>query len=128
MPATTAALRGRFQGSSLQNAFAQAGTQGIAAPNLDLLQIVIPGDQPGDGSVVVALNVDYTGAVHNPAVSPTNGTRLGVFNSTAPSGSTTALFFSTAFTNPSQQDIIQSIQEGGNISYYLSYAGVATGS
>jgi hypothetical protein len=127
MANTTTALLGRFQGSSLQNAFAQANS-GASPTNLDLLQIVIPGDQPGDGSVTVAVNVDHTGAVHNPASSPTNGTFLGVFESTAPNGSSPALFFSTAFDNPSLLDIIQSIQEGGNVSYYLSYAGVATGS
>lgn len=126
MAATSEAALVQAQGSSLQNAFAQINPSN--PQNLDLLQIVIPGDNPGASSPTVAVNVDYTGAVHNPAVSPTNGTRIGVFQSPLISGGTTAQYFAAAFTNPQQQDLIQVINVGGNISYYLNYLGVATGS
>ena len=127
MAATLTAVIGRFFGSSLLNAFAYAGTQGVTPPNLDLIQIVNPG--VGLTSTPICdVNVDYTGAVHNPAVNPTNGTRIGVFFSVAGTGSSTALFFSTAFANPSQLDIIQNINEGGNITYWLDYLGVNHGS
>lgn len=120
MAATNQAYIGRYNGSSLQNAFAQLN--GGTAQNLDLIQIV---DQ-GDG---VVLNVDYTGAVHNPAVSATAGTRIGVFYTRLASGSTTAQFFADVFEpNTPNNDIIQVINTGGNISYYLTYAGVAHGS
>jgi hypothetical protein len=130
MAATLYAMLARVFASSLQNAFAQPGGQGqgIGPQNLDLLQIVVPGEIAYDGSVTVAVNVDYTGAVHNPASSPTNGTRLGVFASNLASTATTAQHFAAAFSNPSQYDILQVINAGGNVSYYLSYAGVATGS
>lgn len=124
--ATTTALLGTFQGSSISNAFKDAGSQAASTPNLDLFQIVIPGDNPTDNPTVV-VNIDYTGSVHNPASAPTVGTRLGVFQSTAPSGSTTALFFSTAFTNPALLDIIQCINLGGKISYNCNYLGVTAG-
>ena len=124
--ATTTALLGTFRGSSISNAFQDAGTQAASAPKLDLFQIVIPGDNASD-IPTVAVNVDYTGSVHNPASSPTVGTRLGVFQSNAPSGSTTALFFSTAFANPSHIDIVQCINLGGNVSYNCNYLGVTAG-
>lgn len=104
-------------GTTLAGAFPQ--TPGTAQ-NLDLLQIVGPG-------LVVLLNVDSTGAVHNPAVSPTNGTRVGVFGTGLTSGTTAALFAS-AFANPSNLDILQAINQGGNIHYNLNYQGVAAGS
>jgi hypothetical protein len=130
MAATNGAVLAEMQGSSLQNAFAQAGGQGqgVGPQNLDILQIVIPGSMMYDGSISVAVNVDYTGAVHNPAVSPTNGTRLGVFESNLASSATTAQHFAAAFTNPSLQDILQVINFGGNISYWLDSKGVAHGS
>lgn len=89
--------------------------------NLDLLQIINFG-----GSVL--LNVDSTGAVHNPAVSPTNGTRIGQFLTRLATGQTTAAYFADAFTNPSSLDIFQAINAGGNIHYNLTSAGVAVGS
>jgi hypothetical protein len=124
--ATTTAILGTFQGSSISNAFKDAGSQAASTPSLDLFQIVIPGDNPTDNPTVV-VNVDSTGSVHNPASKPTVGTRLGVFQSTAASGSTTALFFSTAFANPALLDIIQCINLGGNISYNCNYLGVTAG-
>lgn len=128
MPATAGAMLIKVQGSSLQNAFAQLTGNGVGPQNLDLLQIVVPGDNASSAPPVVLLNVDYTGAVHNPAVSPTNGTRIGVFQSPLISGGTTAQYFAAAFTNPQLQDIIHVRNIGGNISYYLSATGVATGS
>ena len=126
MAATLTASIGRYFGSSILNAFAYAGTQGIAEPNLDLIQIVNSG--LGTTSTPVCdVNVDYKGVVHNPALNPTNGTRIGVFFSTVASGGTTAQFFANAFANPSQLDIIQVANDGGNISYWLDYLGVAHG-
>lgn len=129
MPATTQAVLARVFGSSLQVAFAQPGGNGmgIGPQNLDILQILIPG-QETEGTPTIAVNVDYTGAVHNPASSPTNGTRLGVYQSNLTSSATTAQHFAAAFSNPSLQDILQVANDGGNISYYLNYQGVATGS
>jgi hypothetical protein len=106
-------------GLSVQYAFSSNEAQ-----NLDLLQIVIPGDQTG-GAPVVALNVDFKGVVHNPAVNPTNGTTLGVYS--APVIGTTASLFAQAFVNPAQLDIVQIINPGGNISYWLDFLGVAHG-
>ena len=126
MAATLTAVIGRYFGSSLVNAFAYAGTQGVAPPNLDLIQIVNPGVGL-TATPICDINVDYTGAVHNPAVNPTNGTRIGVFFSTVASGGSTAQFFANAFANPSQLDIIQAANDGGNISYWLDYLGVAHG-
>lgn len=127
MPATPTALIVRQPGASVVTAFPQVTPNGIASQNLDLLQIV------GEGGSVL-INVDHNGAVHNPAVSPTNGTRIqaggsgGVFQTRLSSSATTAQIFADAFENLSQQDIIQVINNGGNISYFLNYQGVATGS
>lgn len=128
MPATLTALINCSFGSSLQNAWLQPGGNGNGAQNLDLIQIVVPGSLAYDGSISIALNVDYAGAVHNPASSPTNGARIGVFFSNLTTAASTAALFASAFANPSQQDIIQNVTQGGNVSYYLSYLGVATGS
>lgn len=92
------------------------------AQNLDLIQIV---DNNGQSTL---LNVDYLGAVHNPSVSPTNGTRIGVFQSTLSSTASTAQLFANAFANSANQDIIQAVNPGGNAHYYLDYLGVAHGS
>jgi hypothetical protein len=127
MAATSTAMLGQFEGAvvsslSVPNAFnsSQAGQ----ATNLDLLQIAVPGDTTS-GIPTVVINVDYKGTVHNPASSPTTGTRLGVFM--ASTSTTTAKYFASAFTNPSNLDIVQVINEGGNISYWLDYLGVAHG-
>lgn len=104
---------------TLAAAFPQ--TPGQVAQNLDLIQII------GQGGSVL-LNVDYLGVVHNPAVSATNGTRVGQFYSRLTSSATTAQLFADAFTNPAQLDILQIINLGGNIHYNLNYLGVAAGS
>ena len=128
MPATLTALISRTFGSSLLTAFQECGTAGVGPQNLDLIQILNQGAGTTN-TPTVDVNVDHTGAVHNPAVSPTNGTRLGVyFAANTAAGATTAQFFAAAFANPSNQDIIQNQNEGGNITYFLSSTGVATGS
>ncbi|VVB52850.1 Uncharacterised protein [uncultured archaeon] len=108
-------------GSTVATAWPQLPTQGVGAQNLDLLQIISQ-----SGSVLV--NVDSAGAVHKPAVSATNGTRVGVFLSRLTSASSTAAIFADAFSNPSQFDILQVRNAGGNIHYNLTYQGVAVGS
>jgi hypothetical protein len=123
MAATVTALQARVQGSSLVNSFS-----GAAGSGLDILQISDLGDLTG-GIPTVRINVDSTGAVHNPASSPTNGTRLGVFQSSAAHGSTTSQFFSGAWpNNPQSLDIVQVANLGGNISYWLDSTGTAHGS
>jgi hypothetical protein len=126
MAATLYAVQQRQPGSSVLTAFPQVTPNGVASQNLDLIQIVGEGGQ-------VLLNVDYTGAVHNPAVSPTTGaaqnTRVGVFYTRLTSSATTAQLFADVWSdNQAQNDILQVINNGGNISYYLNYLGVATGS
>lgn len=137
--ATAYALLGRYEGqtvngSSVQQAFPNTGgLTGSSQQNLDLLQIANPGDSTSgtpNGSAnppTIMVNVDYLGNVHNPPVNPTNGTRLGVFWSRLANGSTTQQFFADAFTNPQNLDIIQIINLGGNISYWLDYTGTANG-
>jgi hypothetical protein len=109
------------QGTTLATAFPQVSPNGVGNQNLDLIQIV-------DFGGLVVLNVDYQGNVHNPAVSATNGTRIGQFLTRLASGSSTANFFADAFSNPSQQDIIQAANIGQNIHYNLNYLGVSSGS
>jgi hypothetical protein len=127
--ATLTAVLARMFGSSLQQAFAQLTGQGVAAQNLDLIQILDSGDITNPNPVNVEINVDFAGVVHNPAVNPTNGTRVGAFLAlNIADGSPTATFFASAFPNPSQQDILQVANAGGNISYWLDFLGVAHGS
>lgn len=108
-------------GTTVAGAWPQVSPNGVGNQNLDLLQII------GEGGSIL-LNVDYLGAVHNPAVSATNGTRIGQFLTTLASGQTTAAYFANAFANPSQLDILQVINAGGTIHYNLTYQGVAVGS
>ena len=109
-------------GSTVATAWPQVTPNAVGGQNLDLLQIV---DNNG-GKVL--LNVDYTGTVHNPASNFTNGTRIGQFLTHLSSTATTAQLFADAFSNPSKLDILQVINSGGNIHYYLDYLGVAHGS
>jgi hypothetical protein len=62
--------------------------------------------------------------------STTPGTRIGVFatNYGVADNPTVAQLIADAFENPSLQDILQVINAGGNIHYYLDYLGVAHGS
>ena len=119
MAATTYAMYTQNGGTSLANAWPQVGGP---AQNLDLIQIV------GQGGSILC-NVDYLGVVHTPKSAATTGnTRVGQFESNLTSSATTAQLFANAFTNPQQQDILQVYNEGGNISYWLDYLGVAHGS
>jgi hypothetical protein len=123
MAPTPTAVLVQQAGQSLAAAFPQVNG---FAQNLDLIQIT------SDGAVLV--NVDSTGAVHNPAVNPTTfdggagATRIGQFETHLSSGDTTAHYFADAFTNLSNLDILQVINLGGNVSYWLDFLGVAHGS
>jgi hypothetical protein len=108
-------------GTTVAGAFPQVTPNGVGNQNLDLIQIMSI-----SGSVL--LNVDYQGTVHKPAVAATNGTRIGQFLTRLSSSSSTAQLFADAFSNPSNLDILQVINAGGNIHYNLNYLGVATGS
>lgn len=121
---------GTFFGSSLQNAWAQINPSN--PQNLDILQITVPGDNSQDSPAVV-VNVDFTGVVHRPAVSPTKGTRAGVFHAinSSPNSTTAQLFadvWSWNATRGAQADILQVQNIGGAISYWLDFLGVNHGS
>jgi hypothetical protein len=120
--ATPTAVLQAQPGQSVLTAWPQVTPNGVSGQNLDILQIV---DNTG-GTVFV--NVDSTGTVHNPAVNPTNGTRVGPFITRINTPASTAQFFADTFTNPSNLDILQVINLGGNVSYWLDYLGVAHGS
>jgi hypothetical protein len=118
MAATSTAVVRQTPGASVAAAY---GNVGGTAQNLDILQII---DQGGK----IVLNVDYAGVVHNPASGATNGTRIGQFQTSLAAADTTAHYFANAFTNPALLDILQIINVGGNVSYYIDYLGVAHGS
>jgi hypothetical protein len=124
-PTPTAMLQSQ-PGTSWDNAWPQVTGQGIGGQNLDLLQIVIQGEDGGFNPASVILNVDHAGVVHNPAVAATNGTRVGVFKTNLASGKTTAQYFADAFANPSLLDILQVISPtGGSVVKFLDYLGVS---
>jgi hypothetical protein len=125
MAATSVAVLSRVQASVTNGLSVQYAFSSNEAQNLDLIQIASPGSQTG-GAPSVMINVDYLGKVHSPAVNPTDGTVLGVYFTPILQGSTATLFAS-AFDNPLLLDIIQVINPGGNISYWLDYLGVAHG-
>jgi hypothetical protein len=115
-------LISRNLGSSVLTAWPQLTGQGVGNLNLDLIQIV---DQGG----VCILNVDFAGTVHYPAVAPTNGVRLGQYYTRLNGTATLAnLSLDTWTNNPAQEDIIQVINLGGHISYWLDYLLIAHGS
>jgi len=116
-------------GQTLQQAFAQINPSN--PQNLDLIQITVPGSNSID-AVSVALNVDFAGVVHKPAVSPTKGTRAGTFHAiNSSASSTTAQLFADVWqwnaTQGAKADILQSVQIGGNISYWLDFQGISHG-
>ena len=119
---TKRCLISRNLGSSILTAWPQVTPNQVGPQNLDIVQIV---DNNGDA---ILLNVDYTGAVHFPAVNPTNGTRLGPFMTRLSSSSALVDIMHDAFTNFDNEDIIQVINIGGNISYWWDANGVAHGS
>jgi hypothetical protein len=115
-------LISRNLGSSVLTAWPQVTGNNGTKQFLDLIQIV-------DFGGVVLLNVDNAGVVHYPAVAPTNGVRLGQYFTRLNSSATlAALSLDTWTNNPAQEDIIQVINIGGNISYWLDYVLVAHGS
>ena len=123
---------GTFFGSSLQNAFAQINPSN--PQNLDILQITVPGS-PGvsnSPTPIVVLNVTFAGVVNSPASNPTNGTRIGVFHAIdlTPNATVAQLFADVWKWNATQgakADILQVVNIGGNISYWLDFLGVAHG-
>ncbi len=119
--ATSFAVLQQVFGQSLAAAYPQVGGP---AQNLDLIQIV----NEGDG---VLLNVDFAGVVRKPSNTSSaqiGNTRIGTFLTRLSSSATTAQLFADAFSNPSNQDIFQVINIGGNVSYWLDFLGVAHGS
>jgi hypothetical protein len=64
----------------------------------------------------------------NVSVPFTNGHRVGKFLTRLAPGATIAQLFADAFANPFQLDILQVVNQGGNISYWLDFQGVAHGS
>ena len=124
--APTALIQQRI-GASVLAAYPNVGGFGAGPLNLDLLQIVNEG-----GSIL--LNVDKTGKVNNPAVAATTAAGgvgqavVGQFQVSLTGSPTTAALFAAAFSNPSSLDIIQVINIGGNVSYWLDSLGVAHGS
>jgi hypothetical protein len=126
MAASSTELIAAQSGTSWDNAWPQVTPNGVGSQNLDLLQIVVQGEVGGMPTASCVLNVDHAGVVHNPASSPTNGTRVGVFQSTLSTGDTTAHYFANAFANPALSDILQVINPaGGNVVNYLDYLGVS---
>jgi hypothetical protein len=89
--------------------------------SLDLIQIV------GEGGNVL-VNVDKAGAVHKPASAPTATALFASYLTRLSSSASLAQIFADAFSNPSSLDILQVVNAGGNISYWLNSAGVASGS
>lgn len=123
---TSECLISRNQGQSVLLAWPQ-NSPGVQGQFLDLVQIV---DEGGN----YVLNVDFSGAVHYPAILPTNGvrggqylTRYGLSGSGLPITTLSQVMHDT-FTNPSNLDIYQVINNGGNISWWWNSEGVATGS
>lgn len=82
-------------------------------------------------TTIVVAATSQVNETHAATLTPyTSGTRIGRFLSTyAPTDTyTTAQLFANAFANPSNLDIFQAINAGGNVHYYLNYQGVAAGS
>jgi hypothetical protein len=118
MAPTSTALYQQQAGSSWATAWPQVTPNGVGPNDHDILNIV---DEGGG----ILLNIDYAGVVHNPASGSTGSlTRLGQFFTTLTSG-TTAQLFANAFDNPANLDIIQIINEGGNVVNYIDYTGTS---
>ena len=54
-----------------------------------------------------------------------NNTHFGQFHTNLSSSASVAQLFADAFLNPSRQDILQIVDDGGYIFYYVDYLGVA---
>jgi hypothetical protein len=125
MAATNYAMLGSFNGVGATKALAYGNAFGPSSNSIDVMQII-------DANGNILLNVDSAGVVHNPASSATTDdsglpkTRLGAFRTHLTGSPTTANLFADAFTNPSNQDIIQiTSPNGASVSYYIDYQGVS---
>jgi hypothetical protein len=129
MAATRETILGQLQTpqggpATVAGAFPQVTPNATGPQNLDLIQIV---DEGG----LVLVNVDYQGTVGKNPVSPTNGVRVRQVRTLLAATATTAQIFADAFypnANQDQSDILQVVNPGGNIHYYLDYTGTAHGS
>lgn len=87
-----------------------------------------------NGTTITVLFAGQVAETHVAAasitVAGTNGYRICQQNTSfaASDNATLAQIFADAFVNPSLQDILQVINAGGNIHYYVDYLGVAHGS
>jgi|SRR5208282_3402900 len=124
MPTATAVLQ-QQPGSSVLNAWPQLTGQGVGPQNLDLIHIQSIG---GEKLVVVTNAGVVLRNTGNVGATATEGTRIGKYLTRLGTSATTAQIFADAFENLAQLDIIQVINLGGNISYWLDYQGVAHGS
>lgn len=114
---TNGAVYGRYNGpqtNSLSSLIIAAFDTTLGNSLQDLLQIVDP-----FGKVV--FNIDVFGVANDNPASPSATAILGQFQ--AHSGSTRAQYIASAFANPSNLDIIQIVQPGGNVAYYVDYLG-----
>ncbi len=137
MAATNGALLAQYQSYATSAPFlASAFTDNQSGA--DLLQIA-----NGAGAVVMAVRKDGTVNFNASGLTPTFGSSaagsytvnrqvVGLFRTRQVDSSsitTVALAVASAFPlNPQSLDIIQVIQEGGNVGYYLDSVGVAHGS
>ena len=131
MAATRETILGQLQTpqggpATVAGAFPQVTPNATGPQDLDLIQIIDEG-----GEVIVS--VDYAGTVHkNPgSTTYTAGTRCGVFRTLLADTASTAQVFADAFypnANQDQSDILQVVNPGGNVHYYLDYTGTAHGS
>lgn len=118
MAATKNAVQQQYAGpttSSKTTLLAAAFGISGALSTQDLLQIVDP-----VGKVVYS--IDSTGTANDNPSTPSGTAVLGQFQ--AHTGSTRAQYVASAFANPSNLDIIQVVQPGGNVAYYIDYQGV----
>jgi len=136
MPATNGALLAQYQSYAASTpVVASAFTDNTS--QADLLQIA-----NDDGTAILAA-VDYTGTVQFNASGLTaslgsggtgkytlNRQVIGQFRTNPGTTITTvAQAFAAAFpTNPQNQDIIQIVQQGANVAYYVDSLGVSHGS
>lgn len=118
MAATLTAMLQSQPGTSVDAAWPQVTKNGVAAQNLDLIQIVDNGGR-------ILFKVNHSGVV-SAGPSGTNGTRIGVFQSRLGTTATRAQVFADAFANPSRLDILHVVKPtGGLLVYYLDYLGVS---
>ena len=129
MAATRETILGQLQTpqggpATVAGAFPQVTPNATGPQNLDLIQIV---DEGG----LVLVNVNYLGTVGKNPASPTNGVRVRQIRTLLAATATTAQIFADAFypnANQDQSDILQVVNPGGNVHYYLDYTGTAHGS